>query len=57
MRIWETTLEYCIAHGHQDFFLGYVETDDDEQLGDVALHCPACHTEHLDNPSKYTHDP
>ena len=50
----KTTLEYCIAHGHQQFFLGEVWDYDcfeaPVSLGE-ALHCPLCHADHEDNPA------
>ena len=49
MKIGETTQDWCMRHGHADFFFGYVEDDKGEIVGE-AIHCPYCFSEHPDNP-------
>ncbi len=38
----ETKPEYCVRHGHCEFFLAYTENGFGD---DKALHCPECHPE------------
>ena len=46
----KTTPDYCVRHGHQDFFLGFTHDQKGNYTGE-AIHCPKCFPDHLDNPT------